>query len=241
MRLLDLFCGAGGAAMGYSRAGFTDIVGIDVKPQPRYPFTFVQADAMSVLLDGGFRYPGKTFSVSVRSFDAIHASPPCQMYSRALKHMASPQPMLIDAVIIALTKAKRAWVVENVEGAPLVRSSDLFGNHGAVVCGTGLGLRIQRHRIFESNVPLSSTDCKHVCAAMNPHNQYGRDLMYAEFGRHDPEKTWRKEMGVEWMGRYEAREAIPPAYSEFIGRQLLAALQADRAAYLMRVTEAARR
>src|SRR4051812_30614731 len=110
-RLLDLFCGAGGAAMGYHRAGF-DVIRVEIGPQPNYPFEFHQADAMSYSLDG---------------FDAIHASPPCQMYSRALRHMSAPQPMLIDAVKDILAETGLPWVIENVEGSPLPTQSDLFG------------------------------------------------------------------------------------------------------------------
>jgi DNA (cytosine-5)-methyltransferase 1 len=98
------------------------------------------------------------------------------------------------------------------------------------VCGTGLGLRVYRHRLFESNLPLVGTDCDHSRPAMNPHNQAGRDAMYEEFGRCDPEPRWRQEMGVPWMSRYDAREAIPPAYTEHIGRQLIAQLDAAEVA-----------
>jgi DNA (cytosine-5)-methyltransferase 1 len=213
-RLLDLFCGAGGAAIGYHRAGF-DVVGVDIAPQPNYPFEFVQADALTFPLGG---------------FDAIHASPPCQMYSRALRHMSAPQPMLIDAMKRRLTKHGDAWIIENVEGSPLPTQSDLFGAHGVMLCGTSFGMRIYRHRLFETSFPVSGPPCKHTRPAMNPHNQAARDLMYEEFGRGDPEVTWRREMGVEWMGRYEAREAIPPAYTKHIGGYLMAAIRHEAAA-----------
>jgi DNA (cytosine-5)-methyltransferase 1 len=213
-RLLDLFCGAGGCSVGYHRAGF-DIVGVDNRPQPHYPFEFVQADAMTYPLDG---------------FDAIHASPPCQAYSRALKHMAAEQPMLIDAIKTRLTENAAPWIIENVEGAPIPEQADLFGANGTMLCGTAFGLRIYRHRLFETSFPLKGTVCSHTRHAMNPHSVQGRQRMYAEFGKSDPELIWRNEMGVEWMGRHETREAIPPAYTEHIGQYLMAELNARAAA-----------
>lgn len=210
-RLLDLFCGAGGAGMGYSRAGF-DVVGVDREPQAHYPFEFHQADATTYPLDG---------------FDAIHASPPCQDYSRAMRHLAAAQPRLIDPVRGRLASAGVPWIIENVLGSPLPGQDTLDGAYGVELCGTmfGLsaaGLDIQRHRLFEASFPVAAPrGCHHGRPALNPHNQPGRDLIYARLGREDPERPWRQAMGVEWMGRYEAREAIPPAYTEFIGRQLL--------------------
>ena len=193
--------------MGYSRAGF-EVVGVDVKFQKNYPFEFHQADAMTYPLEG---------------FDAIHASPPCQSYSLALRHLAAPQPMLVDATRDRIRVAE-VWVIENVPGAPLATASDLFGAHGVMLCGTSFGLRVYRHRLFESNVPLRRRECSHKRHAMNPHSSEGRDRMYAEFGRQPPEKVWRDEMGVSWMSRHETREAIPPVFTEYIGRQLLKSL-----------------
>ncbi len=211
-RLLDLFCGAGGAAMGYHRAGF-EVTGVDVNPQPRYPFAFVQADAMAYPLDG---------------FDAIHASPPCQSYSRSFKHLATPQPMLLEAIRERLVATGVPWVIENVVGAPIPSAPELFGRSGFMLCGTAFGLRVERHRLFESNVPMASSECHHKQHAMNPHNVAGRRRIYTEHGRGDPELLWRKEMGVEWMNRHETREAIPPAYTEWIGRELLGRLAVSR-------------
>jgi DNA (cytosine-5)-methyltransferase 1 len=211
MRLLDLFCGAGGAGMGYHRAGF-DVVGVDINPQPRYPFEFHQADAMTFPLDG---------------YDVIHASPPCQAYSSHLRHMATPQSMLIDAVIERLHG--HTWVVENVEGAPLPDSDTLFGEHGLMLCGTSFGLRIYRHRLFQTSTPITGALCDHRLPHLpvfNPHNADARERMYVEFDRNEhAEARWAREMGVEWMNRHEAREAIPPAYTQHIGEQLLASLR----------------
>jgi DNA (cytosine-5)-methyltransferase 1 len=212
-RLLDLFCRAGGCSVGYHRAGF-DVVGVDIEPQPRYPFPLVQADALEFLRE-------HVAWDLLHGFDAIHASPPCQMYSRALKHMSAPQPMLIEPIRELLVISGAPWIIENVEGAPIPTQSTLLGQHGAMLCGTSFGMRIFRHRLFEASFPISGLPCSHTRLAMNPHNQAGRDLMYDEFGRSDPEVIWRREMGVEWMGRYDAREAIPPAFTEFLGRQLL--------------------
>lgn len=208
-RLLDLFCCAGGCSTGYARAGF-EVVGVDLEPQPRYPFTFHQADALSFPLDG---------------FDAIHASPPCQDYSRALRHLASPQPRLIDQIRSRLITAGVPWIIENVMGAPLPSQSDLFGAHGTMLCGSMFGLAVYRHRLFEASFALRSPGpCVHDDLAMNPHNQRGRDRIKADHAG-DPEKAWRLEMGVSWMNKHEGREAIPPVYTEYLGMQLVDACE----------------
>lgn len=212
-RLLDLFCGAGGAAVGYVRAGF-EVIGVDIEPQPRYPFEIIRADALEFPLDG---------------FDAVHASPPCQPYSRAMKHLSKHQPMLIDSMRARLAGVT-LWVIESVMGAPLPSQSTIDGRHGVMLCGGSFGLRVARHRLFEASIPLPSPGHRHPDSPMNPHNQAGRDRMYAEFGRQDPEPIWLREMGVGWMSRYEGREAIPPAYTEWIGQRLLEAMASERAA-----------
>jgi DNA (cytosine-5)-methyltransferase 1 len=215
-RLLDLFGGAGGAAMGYYRAGF-DVVGVDNRPQPRYPFQFHQADAMTFPLDG---------------YDAVHASPPCQDYSKNLRHQASGYARLIEATRDRLRAAAVPWVIENVEGAPLPSQADLFGAYGAELCGTMFGLRIWRHRLFEASHPVSPPrGCDHTCRPLNPYRQSSRALIASIVGGewHEQEEPWRAEMGVPWMSRDEGREAIPPAYTEHIGAQLLDHLK-ERAA-----------
>lgn len=198
-KALDLFCCAGGATKGLQRAGF-HVTGVDIKAQPRYcGDEFHQGDAMEFPLDG---------------FDFIWASPPCQSYSAAMRHLAKPQPMLIDAIRARLEGSKSKWVIENVVGAPL-RSP-------LILCGTMFGLRVHRHRLFESpHIFALVPDCFAVEPVLNPHRAESRERIYREFGRQDPEKLWRNEMGVEWMSRQETREAIPPAYAEFIGRQVV--------------------
>jgi DNA (cytosine-5)-methyltransferase 1 len=229
-RLLDLFCGAGGAAVGYHQAGF-DVVGVDIAPQPRYPFAFIQADALTVL---GALLDGESYmAMTCRTVDAIHASPPCQDYSKAMRHLAADYPRLIDPVRDLLRQTGLPWVIENVDGAPLPVQSDLFGSHGVELCGSmfGLqmaGLQIRRHRLFETSFPVvAPRGCDHSMPAFNPHNgsDRGRERIYAALGRADPEKPWLATMGVGWMHRYEGREAIPPAYTEHIGRQLLNVLE----------------
>jgi len=219
-RLLDLFCGAGGCSAGYHRAGF-DVVGVDINPQPNYPFEFVQADALAFPLDG---------------FDVIHASPPCQDYSKAMRHLSGDYPRLIEPVRDRLASSGAHWVIENVFGSPLPTQSDLFGRHGTGLCGSmfGLqmaGLQILRHRLFEASSPLAPPrGCDHSLPVFNPHNDIGRQRIYDAIGRRDPEKPWLDTMGVGWMSRYEGREAVPPAYTEYIGRQLLEHLTGERAA-----------
>ena len=138
-RLLDLFCGAGGAAVGYHRAGF-DVVGVDIKPQPHYPFEFHQADALTYPLEG---------------FDAIHASPPCQAYSATMRATGSADrhPDLLHVVQRRLTDHGGRWVVENVDGAPF--------DWAFALCGWGLGMPFHRHRFFRLDTwaLVPSTGC----------------------------------------------------------------------------------
>lgn len=222
-RLLDLFCGAGGCTRGYQEAGFY-VVGVDIEPQPNYcGDEFWQGDAIR-FLEGGV-----VGDWAPHDFDAIHASPPCQDYSRAMRHLAHETPRLIDPVRNLLVQTGLPWVMENVPGAPIPNQNTLDGRYGLELCGSMFGLRIQRHRLFETSFPVEPLrSCNHSAPAMNPHNVKGRELMYEEFGRLDPERPWRGEMGVEWMGRYEAREAIPPIYTKHIGEYLLAHIESER-------------
>ena len=201
MRALDLFCCAGGATKGLQRAGF-HVTGIDIRKQPRYcGDAFIQADALQPPVD-------------LKRFDFIWASPPCQSYSAAMKHLAKPQPMLIDSVREMLELSGVPFVIENVVGAPLRTS--------LVLCGTMFDLRIHRHRLFEgTGIFALVPPCHAREPVLNPHRSESRERMYREFGRQDPEKIWRDEMGVSWMNRHETREAIPPAYSEFIAKEFL--------------------
>ncbi len=194
-RLLDLFCGAGGCGMGYARAGF-EVVGVDIKPQPRYPFEFIQGDALEYLAAHG------------RDFDAIHASPPCQAYSRATawRGKRSSHPDLIAVVRELLERSGVPFVIENVQDArPMLRWPQLL-------CGSMFGLRVRRHRYFETpSLPLVLVPgCRHRG------NDYSHD-----HGAKQTERAYADAMGCEWMTVHEARQAIPPAYTEFIGRQLL--------------------
>ena len=222
-KILDLFCGAGGCGKGYSDAGF-EVFGVDIEAQPRYPFPFEQGDAILTLrhlLDSGFVYPdGKP--LRLEDFAAIHASPPCQGYSENMKHLSRPAKMLIEPCRRLLTKAGKPWIIENVEGAPLATETDLFGGNGVMLCGTQFGLRIWRHRLFETSFPIDRPGpCRHDRPPLNPHREESRQRMRQEFGQVDLEKIWREEAGVAWMDKAGGRQAIPPAFTEFIGKQLI--------------------
>ena len=220
--LLDLFCGAGGAAAGYHRAGF-DVVGIDLAPQPRYPFAFLQADALAYLALCG------------RGFDAIHASPPCQRYTagrraQRLRGEADPHPDLIAVVREALVANGRPWVIENVEGSPLVAPARL--------CGQGFGLRVIRHRLFEASFPLPQPPhARHTGSMLDGSivAVYGGKWLvsggarkgedrYVTYGRIPLEfqrlKAKQEAMGIDWMTGAELGEAVPPAYTEYVGGHL---------------------
>ena len=216
LRLLDLFCCAGGAAVGYAEAGF-EIVGVDINPQRRYPFEFIQADALQ--LDPDF----------LSSFDAIHASPPCQSYSDLAKRNGNGHqwPRLVEPVREMLIASGRPYVIENVEGAPLLNP--------IVLCGTMFpGLRVLRHRLFETNFPVKvPPHGKHpkVHTFDKRKSHYGKTNEWTDFvqvtgGGNCTIAAARDAMGIEWMSKLEINEAIPPAYTCFIGKQLIAHLLA---------------
>jgi DNA (cytosine-5)-methyltransferase 1 len=209
-RLLDLFCGAGGAAMGYHRAGF-EVVGVDIKPQPHYPFEFHQADALTFPLDG---------------FDAIHASPPCQAYSVTRSLRKRVHPDLVDPTRERLIAAGIPWVMENVKGAPL--------RNALVLCGTMFdGLRVYRHRLFEAEPPIyfPPLACNHsfvMPASKGEYHRLDEQAFITAVGHNFQASSGRVAMGIDWMTRDELSQAIPPAYTEWIGRQLIAALEGAR-------------
>lgn len=195
--------------MGYHRAGF-DVVGVDLNPQPHYPFEFHQADALTFPLDG---------------FDAIHASPVCYAWSQM--RLCRPgsqdhQPDLITPLRPRLQAAGVPWVIENVPGSPLLNPVQL--------CGSGLGMTLQRHRWFESNVAPWGVPCAHGLNAWNPafkHSTGRKRRRVPVIGEwRTPRSLQFAAMGISWMTLEELTEAIPPAYTEHIGAQVLSHLAA---------------
>lgn len=211
-RLLDLFCGAGGAARGYQAAGF-HVTGVDIRPQPRFAGdAFVRGDALEYVAAHG------------REFDAIHASPPCQRYTvlRA-RHPDRIYPDLVGATRAALVGTGRPWVIENVPGAPL--------QWFVTLCGTMFGLRVYRHRRFEcSHLLMQPGHPRHTVKAGGHKAQRRRKAHYAAGGfvtvTGDVGSYCGPAMGIDWMTGAELSQAIPPAYTAWAGRQLLRALGA---------------
>jgi DNA (cytosine-5)-methyltransferase 1 len=222
--LLDLFCGAGGAAMGYHRAGF-DVVGVDIKPQPRYPFEFIQADALAgltVLTMGGYLLTGPN-AYLLSDFAAIHASPPCQAYSamRNNWNARKDHPDLLPSTRVLLAETGLPYVIENVPGAPMAPL--------IIMCGSAFGLgipgyQLRRHRWFEPSAGLwfMSPPCQHSGPVIGIYGDHGRDHRRKEgFGRYFTLAERKQAMGIDWMTRDELDQAIPPAYTEHIGRALM--------------------
>lgn len=220
--LLDLYCGAGGAGMGYHRAGF-DILGVDIIDQPNYPFPFIRADALTL---------------EYRRFDAIHASPPCQAYTHA-RHLGNrgrkDHPHLIDATRELLLGSGRPFVIENVEGSPL--------ENPILLCGSMFSLEVRRHRLFESNVAMLVQPCVHAYEGeprfpSTPRADGSRPMsaIVNPMSRDVSHEMLADGMGIDWMPKTgfrptgELREAIPPAYTEFIGTYLLEHVGAEVAA-----------
>jgi DNA (cytosine-5)-methyltransferase 1 len=207
MRLLDLFCGAGGASAGYAMAGF-EVTGIDVKHGKRYPFTYIKGDVRD--------YLHKDF---LDQFDVIAASPPCQTHS-STKHLRVAQGKstskidMIPEVREALIASGKPYVIENVPGAPLINPVQL--------CGSAFKLKVRRHRLFESNVELQGTVCYHKEQG-KPVGIYGSMRDQIPGGGHTA-KTMPEAyeaMGIDWMIWGELVESIPPAYTKFIGDQII--------------------
>lgn len=213
-RLLDLFCGAGGAAVGYHRAGF-EVVGVDINPQPNYPFEFWQYDA--VLYD----------LLPLGGFDAIHASPPCQRYSamsNCRPGLADEYANLVGTTRLMLDRSGLPSVIENVSGAPLTWASDLFGRHGVFLCGRMFGLELYRHRLFETSFALPQPHHPRHDRPASKAGHWQPGTVISVSGNCSPITVARKAMGIDWMTRDELGEAIPPAYTEYIGRALLDAV-----------------
>ena len=222
MRLLDAFCGAGGAAIGYHRAGF-EVVGVDIAPQPHFPFEFHQGDALEYIREHG------------HEFDVIHTSPPCQVHS-VLSHLARPgHKDYIPQTRKALRKSGKIYVIENVPGAPLIRP--------IMLCGTMFGLeapdgaQLRRHRLFETNIGFVLTmPCEHGGYTIGIFGDKARDTGAEKRHYTQPKETRggppddilfsledaQCAMGIDWMSFKELSQAIPPAYTEWIGRYIVA-------------------
>lgn len=206
MRALDLFCCAGGASMGLHRAGF-EVVGVDLEPQPYYPFFLYGTDALSLSID------------YLRTFDLIWASPPCQAftaYKRRPAHVA-PRANLIPAIRERLIMSGVPHIIENVVGARAELRNPI------VLCGSMFGLDVRRHRLFETSFKVDQPECKHVTAprfaqATNRKNKRST----VEVGVYRiPLAVQREAMGIDWMPLDKLSQAIPPAYSEWLARRFL--------------------
>jgi DNA (cytosine-5)-methyltransferase 1 len=216
--LLDLFCGGGGAGMGYWRAGF-DVIGVDLHPQKNYPFEFWQADAIETLENILYCKP---MMVRGRSIAAIHASPPCQFasaMSACRPGLAETYPNLIGPTRELLDAIGLPYVIENV---PLARK---WMRNPAVLCGHMFGLDLYRHRLFESNMPLQEPlHPQHVIPASKAGHWRPGTIMSVS-GHVAPITEAKRAMGIDWMTRDELAESIPPLYTSFIGAQLLEAVE----------------
>lgn len=206
--------------MGYYRAGF-DVVGVDINPQPNYPFEFHQGDALEYLAEHG------------GGFDAIHASPPCQSYLNLGKvnlklGRAYDHPDLVAATREALISTGLPWVMENVEGSPLIDPVRL--------CGTSFGRPLRRHRLFETSFAATGRACRHGAftepkywTGWRPQGRTVLSTVVQVYGNAGGTEHWPAAMGIDWMTNKEMSEAIPPVYSQWIGHQLAMAVLADPA------------
>lgn len=200
MKIFDLFCGAGGAAMGLHQV-FPDaeIIGIDIKPQPSYPFHFYQLDVLSTR----FWFQA----------DFIWASPPCQRYTQMLNHGLTDRnnhPDYVEAIRRELKLSGKPYVIENVPHAPLLNP--------VVLCGEMFGLRVTRHRLFESSFPLSQpVHPRHRGTHVRKQGDGG--YYYRVYGHETGKASWGTAMGIDWMRSPELAQAVPPAYSRWIVEQ----------------------
>lgn len=220
LKLLDLYCGAGGCAAGYEKAGF-EVIGVDINPQPNYPYEFIQANALDILNDKKF----------IKQFAAIHASPPCQAHSKArgLSEARNNGKYgdhldLIPKTRELLINTGKPYVIENVAGSPLLNPIKLFGSQFEK-------LYTQRERWFESNVLLQEPENKKKkMKTLSAGNGIGEDGSISICGNGGVRGLNSKQIllywgfamgGIDWMTRKELAESIPPVYTEFIGKQLI--------------------
>lgn len=210
-KVLDLFCGAGGASKGYALAGF-EVTGIDIKPGKRYPFNYQRRDIRELTPE------------DLQGYDLIHSSPPCQLFS-ATRHLRNAQGKssnkldLIEPTRELLKASGKPYIIENVIGAPLINPIQL--------CGSSFNLKVRRHRLFESNLDLKGSECDHKSQG-RPVGIYGsmRDEIPGG-GRTAKTMDEAKEaMGIDWMIWGELVEAIPPAYTYYLGMQISEILDA---------------
>lgn len=212
-RLLDLFCGAGGCSVGYARAGF-EVIGVDIEPHKDYPYELIVGDAMQVAADVAY----------LNTFDVVHGSPPCPRYS-ASRHATGrgdDHPDFVPPFRALMNAWGGTWVMENVEGAPMPAA--------VTICGWAMGLKhIRRHRLFESNLLLMSPGC--ACPHGDTVSVFGHSgedrrnstrALYGSMRKHVPIAEVRELMGVPWMTqREDISDSIPPAYTEYVGAQLI--------------------
>lgn len=205
MKVLDLFCGAGGASMGYHRAGFK-VTGVDIKHGKRYPFKYLRLNVMEL-------QPS-----DLAEYDLIHASPPCQTHSitrnlRIAQGKQTDKLDLIEPTRALLQASGKPYVIENVPGAPLFKP--------ILLCGSAFDLKVRRHRLFESNLELKGTACDHKKQG-RPVGVYGsmRDEIPSGGKTAESIEQAREAMGIDWMIWGELVEAIPPVYTEYLGRQV---------------------
>lgn len=241
MRLLDLFSCAGGMGMGYHRAGF-DVYAVDLHPQPNNPFPFHQGDALAVLdtlLSGGrieFTHrDGRLEVLTLDDFDALHGSPPCQSFlslgavNKALGRKYD-YPNLIGPTRELFQEAGLPYVIENVQDARKHLIDPVR------ICGTALWLPLRRHRLFESNFPMTGLACEHsrfterkYWTSFRPNGEHRLSTVVQVYGNGGGTHEWPAAMGIDWMTNHEMVEAVPPAYAEHIGKQLRAHIE-ERAA-----------
>jgi DNA (cytosine-5)-methyltransferase 1 len=209
MKLLDLYCGVGGASVGYAQAGF-EVHGVDLKHGKRYPYTYIRANVLDILQDDSF----------IQQFDVIHASPPCQTHS-ITQHLRNAQGNttskidLIPETRAALIASGKPYIIENVPGSPLINPIQL--------CGSSFGLKVRRHRLFESNMVLQGSVCDHK-AQGRPVGVYGslNDQIPGGGKTAATINDARIAMEMPWAIWTELVEAIPPAYTRYLGLQILA-------------------
>lgn len=217
--ILDLFCGAGGAAKGYADAGF-DVVGVDINPQPRYPYEFHQGDALDFVGD------------HVEWFSAIHASPPCQAYSRTRSLHNNEHPEMVAETRAALVASGRPYVIENVVGAPLVSPVVLSGLHFSMTAEDvdGVIVKLLRKRLFETDWGLRPPPKPDPLREFQTASVFGAGGGWGPSHRDNPNRrggyvpyldVLSRLMGVDWMKKHELSQSIPPKFAEYVGNQLM--------------------